>query len=620
MLGLPLSAFVKEVDPEQLASYMQRRHRGLWEQIEYLMPRKDGSYIWVLTSNNPFFDPQGNYQGALSMFSDITYMKEIEKQLREREEQYRSIFEATTDAMFIVDLANGDIKEVNRAGCLLYRYSRQELLEKPDAPLTRSGYKPSFWNNLGTTRTGQLYKTIVTDIRKDGTEFMAEVFAVDFLYQGRSHILAVVRDVTEREQAYHFLEQKVEERTRELSTLLDFSKEVVSNLELYPLLDNTLDQLGRLVEFDGVSVLARQSILDESEQATGDKGETNSFKIVAYRGPLPQKVVLEQSQLVLNLDFIQKALLHAQRTPLPFIASDLTRILEEHHEEGLDGETRQAINSYFSHLPYARAWMVIPMVVKERVVGLISLTYSQPGYYTLAHARTISILANHLGIALENLRLNKQAKTLAVLEERQRLARDLHDSVVQILYSIGLSTNTALSYLEAREESDPFLLKAVEDTLSLTEGGLDEMRALIFELRPESLEVEGLVSALQKQATALQSRHKLEIELDLPAEEPVLPWQVKDNLYRIAQEALHNVVKHARAKRVALRLYRDSDDNTILEIRDDGRGFDPTAPFPGHLGLRSMEERASRIGGQFSLESSPGQGTGVQVGLRKVSS
>lgn len=131
---------------------------------------------------------------------------------------------------------------------------------------------------------------------------------------------------------------------------------------------------------------------------------------------------------------------------------------------------------------------------------------------------------------------------------------------------------------------------------TLAEARLTEMRALIFELRPESLQSEGLVAAITRQAAATQARYGMTTTVHLPKEEPAVPLAVKEAVYRIAQESLHNTVKHARANNVSVRLTTDREA-LDLEIRDDGLGFDPGGDFPGHLGLRSMRERASGVGG-----------------------
>ena len=151
------------------------------------------------------------------------------------------------------------------------------------------------------------------------------------------------------------------------------------------------------------------------------------------------------------------------------------------------------------------------------------------------------------------------------------------------------------------------------DVLGLAETGLAEMRALIFELRPESLETEGLVGALEKQATAVQARHRLQVDTML-GDEPNVPLATKEALYRLAQEALHNVAKHARAQVVKLELESDMHE-LVLRIGDDGRGFDTSASFPGHLGLRSMRERTAAVGADLAIDSVPGGGTLICVRL-----
>ena len=135
------------------------------------------------------------------------------------------------------------------------------------------------------------------------------------------------------------------------------------------------------------------------------------------------------------------------------------------------------------------------------------------------------------------------------------------------------------------------------------------MRALIFELRPESLEKEGLVAALEKQAAAIQARHGIQVETAF-GEEPDAPLEAKESLYRIAQEALHNTVKHARATNLKIELGRDNGGIT-LQISDDGAGFDANDDFPGHLGLKSMRERTSHQVGTLEITSGPAKGVRI---------
>lgn len=213
----------------------------------------------------------------------------------------------------------------------------------------------------------------------------------------------------------------------------------------------------------------------------------------------------------------------------------------------------------------------------------------------------------------ETLRQTQAALALDIqkrsaLEERQRLARELHDSVSQALYGVSLGVHTALVQLDTDHAKTR---EALDFALSLAQAGLMEMRALIFELRPESLEREGLVAALARQVEALRARHHIEVEVSL-CDEPAASPPAKEACYRIAQEALQNAVRHARAGRLTIHL-TSGPDGLLLEVGDDGVGFNSAADYPGHLGLRSMQERAQQAGGTLDVISAPGSGTRIRA-------
>ena len=197
--------------------------------------------------------------------------------------------------------------------------------------------------------------------------------------------------------------------------------------------------------------------------------------------------------------------------------------------------------------------------------------------------------------------------------ERQRIARDLHDSVSQSLFSTTLHVRTAQHALELEEfDTDGPVGEELREIGQLTRGALAEMRALIFELQPGTLAEEGLVAALSKQASALSAREGLAIEVDGPDERLPIGAEVEEQLYRIGQEALTNVVKHARASSATVRVAA-IDDTVSLEVSDDGRGFDPAAVGPDHFGLRSMRGRVADHGGRLEITSTPGRGTALRV-------
>jgi signal transduction histidine kinase len=200
-------------------------------------------------------------------------------------------------------------------------------------------------------------------------------------------------------------------------------------------------------------------------------------------------------------------------------------------------------------------------------------------------------------------------------EERQRIARDLHDSVSQSLFSMTLHARTAERALRQNgRDGDGAVTRELGHVGELSRTALAEMRALIFELRPRGLAEEGLVSALAKHGAAVSAREGVAIEVTGPSERLPIGAASEEQLYRLGQEALANASKHARAARITIAVTNDGS-SVALEVRDDGHGFDAAAAYPGHLGLTTMRSRASEIGAELRIASSPGDGTVVRVEL-----
>jgi signal transduction histidine kinase len=382
------------------------------------------------------------------------------------------------------------------------------------------------------------------------------------------------------------LEVRVQERTQELALLLEVSRNIASTLELQPLLDTILAQLKTVVDYHTAALYAVQQ---------------GQFVLLNYQGEHP----VGQGKWRLSL-FEQdiSRILYSHRHD-PFVIGDIYQ--DARFCKRLTGKLAQSVPPSLASL---HAWIGAPLMRRDQAIGLLTLAHSQPHYYTQRHANLIQALATQAAIALENARLYGQAQELAALQERQKLARELHDSVAQVLYGIALGARTARILLDR----DPTrIVEPLDYVLALARAGQAEMRALIFELRPESLEIEGLVVALTKQVEAVQARYGLHTVLELEAE-PLLPFVLKEALYRIAQEALHNAAKHAHATAVEVRL-RTLTTGVVLEVVDDGVGFEPEQPFPGHLGVQSMRERVAHLEGTIHILSAPGQGTRIRVTL-----
>jgi len=213
-------------------------------------------------------------------------------------------------------------------------------------------------------------------------------------------------------------------------------------------------------------------------------------------------------------------------------------------------------------------------------------------------------------VAVENARLYEQAQHVAVLEERQRLARELHDSVTQSLYSLTLLAEAGRELVVGGEVAGAghHLVRIGE----IAQSALKEMRLMIYELRPPALEREGLVGALRRRLEAVEGRVGVETRL-LADDLAPLPAAVEEGFYRIAQEALNNALKHAAAASVAVHL-RLRGAAAELEVVDDGIGFDiEAAGTKGGVGLTSMRERAQRLGGTLTIRTAPGGGTQILV-------
>lgn len=268
-----------------------------------------------------------------------------------------------------------------------------------------------------------------------------------------------------------------------------------------------------------------------------------------------------------------------------------------------------------------QAWgtvVAVPLPVTRYAGGAVVVFYPHGLDPDLTDLLQLSTIVSQIALVVENARLFEDAQGKAALEERQRLARDLHDSVSQALYGISLGANSAKSALSL--DSSKAKLRELERSLDyliyMGDTAMAEMKSLIFELRPESLATEGLVMALRKHLRALELRHRFALQLDLPGE-PEVSLEVKEMLYRIAQEAMNNIVKHAQAKHVWIRL-NVSEEKLELQVRDDGHGFDPNKEFPGHLGLRSMRERAEKLGATYEISSKLHEGTTVRVALETL--
>jgi PAS domain S-box-containing protein len=496
-----------------------------------------------------------------------------EEQLLEREEQYRRIFEATSDGLIVNDLDTGLVVEVNPAFCRMHGYEYDELIGIHPTTFIHPDDHYLFAEYIDAVSEGGEFRARAREIHKDGSIFHVEVHGTTFLFRGRPHVLGVLRDVSNEVEATRLLERRVAERTRELASLLSLANQAAVAHELAQLVALVIPEVERMLacSWTGIYLRDGEVLVPVDREAEGSRADGV---------PLPER--------------------------WPALAGGETAV----GEGGLRGLFPKEVSASCS--------LVVSLAAGGDTIGVLCLARprGQPfGDEQRALARGVG---DQLSVAISNARYFEATQQTAALEERHRIARDLHDSVSQSLFSLTLHARTAeLALARSGLDTDSDLGRPLQQVSELTRGALAEMRALIFELRPGALAEEGLGAALAKHSAALTAREGLEISLQVPDEPLPLSVEQEEHLYRLAQEALHNTVKHAQADHAWVELLA-GDGEVVLTVRDDGVGFDPAQPHPGHLGLETMRDRASRIGAELTLESAPGEGTEVRVRVPRL--
>ena len=375
------------------------------------------------------------------------------------------------------------------------------------------------------------------------------------------------------------LETQVAQRTHDLATLNAISRVVSHSLDLKEILRDAVERTLQVVEMEVGSAL----ILDEG---------TQDLVSMAYHGLSDTPVQL------------------GARWP---IASALAgKTVDGVHPLAWNVATDYPDGALKARLVRDGIQLVVgvPLIAKEKMVGMLVLSTRTPRALTPEESSLLSAIGQQIGIAVENARLYEQAEQAAAITERSRLARELHDSVTQLLYSVTLYAEAAAQLLEAGKTT--MASKHLGDLRDTAQEALREMRLLIFELRPLELEKMTLVAAIRARLDAVESRGGMRVDMHIEGEER-LPRAMQAELYHIVQEALNNTLKHSNAKQVSVAL-RFAENETCLQIQDDGAGFDlANAQQSGGLGLLGMQERAQKIGGTLCIASEPGKGTTITI-------
>jgi len=500
----------------------------------------------------------------------------------ELEDNHHGIFDAVYDGVIITDLETGMVMEANPAACLQHGCTREEFIGQQLSQFIHPSSLETFNEYILSFQSGNVFDTRLLHTSHNGESFDTEWRGNTIAYLGRPCFLGIVRDISKEIIPDQMPSRHADTPKHEQDTLLTISHTLASTLKLQPGL--ILYQLREIVEYTRGCFFS----LEDSTLIT-----------LALRGT---RQLEQSSQLQIplqNLDDLD--FLFNSRQPI--VIADL----------GGDEPQAQFFRSILGAgaanlMEGMKSWIWVPLAVKSRLIGGLGLAHKKPNHFTFHHASLAQSVANQVAITMVNTELYKQARELAVLEERQHLARDLHDAINQSLFAAGIIAEVIPRLWEQDQD---LARSSLKDLHRLTRSAQAEMRVLLAELRPSTLIDTNLSDLVKHLGYALAGRVDIPVDV-MTSGDITIPSEVQIVFYRVCQEALNNIAKHAKASRVKIEIQQDGPELT-LRIHDDGRGFDQNQATPGHYGLQMMQERADGVGAQLTVSSQPGQGTQLTI-------
>lgn len=511
-------------------------------------------------------------------------------------ENLQQLIEAAPVAIVTVD-QRGIILYVNQKLEELFGYGRVELIGSPVELLLPEGVRTRHVQhrmhyNADDPHVRPMGSGMnLVGRRKDESEFPLEAGLSSVQIGDARLVVASIVDITVRKQIEEMLEQRVQERTTELERrrfVADGLRDILAMLNTDQSLGETLDYMvmhaGMLFDADAC-VIFRTDEKAAKVHVKASKGIPNDY--------------LTQGEIPLNQEsFVGHAILNRQ----PVTISDIASTLPNASSEVLRRRQLLLENGY-------QAFLIVPLLIKGDIYGTLSLYYAAQRDFSPEEIDLATTFGDQAGLVIENVRLRIQSEESAVAAERSRIARDLHDSVTQTLFSANIIADILPRLWDRDEAQGRQRLSELHD---LTRGALAEMRTMLLELRPAMLTTAALDEVLQQLVDATTTRARLPVTLEIKGDCNSLPTEVRIPLYRIAQEALNNVAKHAQATTAAVRMYCLSD-RVDLMIRDDGIGFVVEQITGDHQGLTIMTERADEIDATLTIDTRPGEGTVITV-------
>lgn len=562
-------------------------------RIEHRLRRADGEYRWFLATIVPVGEPGESRMVYLISAVDITDQKDKLDSLHRSEARYRHLFESNLIGVTFA-CVSGEILDANDAFLDMIGFSREDLEagRLNWIALTPSEYHPQTRAKVQEMMaTGSIVPYQKEYIRKDGSRIQVQV-ASSLLDSSATECVTFIVDLSQ----LAVLEERnraTTERAVELSRANRALKQTLDVLANENRIDEVLGHVLAVVTqvLGGCGSLLWLRDVEKNtthlhlfyEDHTLMPGSISGHRLSG------QEISLDRKDLFVLTVFKQtQPVWHAVQTSAT-LSDEAKAYLKRQRVEALLG---------------------VPLILGEQTVGVIIVRFTHMRNFGSVEIELAQGLAQQATLALQLTRLAEQARNAAVTEERNRMAREIHDTLAQSFTGI-------LTQLQAAERvlnGFPCELKAHFDSATrLARAGLAEARRSVLALRPQLLQGGDIVHALNLLVKSLSGESRMKIGLSVFGTPPVMTSDIESNLLRIAQEAITNAIKHSGGAEIRVRLHVEPDALKLI-IEDDGAGFDPHVPSLSRgFGLISMHERAERIGGELTILTQPGSGTKVHL-------
>lgn len=602
----------------------------------------DGRERTVSLTGGPLRDGCGHLTGAVGVFRDITEVQQMQETLAQQERLFRTLVEHSPDIIARFDRELRYLY-INPAISRVAPIPQEQYVGKTNRELgiPEAAYGPAHHAIEAVFQTGQS-RTLLEHYggargSDDARYFRARILP-EFAADGSvASVLTVTTEITELKRTEHALRiahasveaaRQEEERRKRIAESL---RDVLSKLNSTRSPRNILQYIVRQVE----DLLGSEAAVIYGQDSLGEgmlpEVVATTLSVQAEQG---LRIAGRRSHLQQQLPFADAAVQLAVTSGQPVALLDVCGLPPSDRDDRASDRTQG--KAHFPLLqralpaPY-RAALVVPIRVQDSIYGCLLLFYTQLCHFSAEEVDLVQAYADQVALAISNARLQAHIEREAATTERNRLAHELHDTVTQEIFSASLlADSVARNWQEHRAEAEAALLQLP----GLTRGALAGLRLLLLELRPTALDQMPLAKLLRQLGEAMSMRVQVPIAVRLNGEhgrdgggdgagstsdslEPLLPPAVKATFYRVAQEALMNAAKYAKARAISLHLRTRARGKIELEIADDGRGFDPSSVAAGHFGLAIMRERAQAVGATLQVRSQPGQGTRIVVAWRR---